>query len=84
MSFLRLQCQDFLKERSVKKIHLFIYLFIYLFIINFAKRPGSLTEEAPLRGPERRKKKRKLVIQRARMKNTLETTKKKLMQKPNW
>ena len=80
MSFLRLQCQDFLKERSVKKIH----LFIYLFIINFAKRPGSLTEEAPLRGPERRKKKRKLVIQRARMKNTLETTKKKLMQKPNW
>ena len=25
--------------------------FIYLFI-NFAKRPGSLTEQAPLRGPE--------------------------------
>ena len=25
MSFLRLQCQDFLKERRVKKIHLFIY-----------------------------------------------------------
>ena len=29
----------------------FIYLFIYLFI-NFAKRPGSLTEQALLRGPE--------------------------------
>ena len=56
MSFLRLQCQDFLKERRVKKIH----LFIYLFIINFAKRPGSLTEEAPLRGPEKKKKEKKI------------------------
>ena len=37
-------------------------LFIYLFI-NFAKRPGSLTEQAPLRVPE----KKKLVIQLTRM-----------------
>ena len=29
--------------------------FIYLFI-NFAKRPGSLTEQAPLRGPKKKKK----------------------------
>ena len=40
------------------------YLFIYLFI-NFAKRPGSLIEQAPLRGSE--KEKRKLVIQLTRM-----------------
>ena len=39
----------------------FIYC-IYLFI-NFAKRPGSLTEQAPLRVPE----KKKLVIQLTRM-----------------
>ena len=36
------------------------FLFIYLFI-NFAKRPGSLTEQAPLRGPEK-----KIVIQLTR------------------
>ena len=28
-----------------------IYLFIYLLLISFAKRPGSLTEQAPIRGP---------------------------------
>ena len=44
---------------------LFIYLFIYLFI-NFAKRPGSLTEQPPLQVPEG-KKRRKLVIQLTRM-----------------
>ena len=40
------------------------YLF-YLFIYKFVKRPGSLTEQAPLRGPEKKKekKKRKLEIQ---------------------
>ena len=37
-------------------IHSFVYLFIYLFI-SFAKRPGSLTEQAPLRVPEKKKKK---------------------------
>ena len=36
-------------------IHSFVYLFIYLFI-SFAKRPGSLTEQAPLRVPEKKKK----------------------------
>ena len=41
-----------------------IKLLIYLFV-SFAKRPGSLTEQAPLRSPE--KKKRKLVIQLTRM-----------------
>ena len=34
-------------------IHSFVYLFIYLFI-SFAKRPGSLTEQAPLRVPEKK------------------------------
>ena len=46
MSFLRLQCQDFLKERSVKKIHLFIYLFIYYKLRQEAwitHRGGSIT-----------------------------------------
>ena len=45
---------------SVNSMHHFILLFFLLFI-NFAKRPGSLTEQAPLPGPE--KKERKLVIQ---------------------
>ena len=31
-----------------------IYLFIYPFI-NFAKRPGTLSEQATLRGPEKNK-----------------------------
>ena len=44
---------------SVNSMHHFILLF-FLFI-NFAKRPGSLTEQAPLRGPE--EKERKLEIQ---------------------
>ena len=38
---------------SVNSIHHFILLF-FLFI-NFAKRLGSLTEQAPLRGPEKKK-----------------------------
>ena len=42
--------------KSDELVNLYIYLFI-----NFAKRPGSLTEQAPLLGPE--KKKRKLMIQ---------------------
>ena len=50
--------------------------------------PGSLTEQAPLRGPEKkkRKKNRKLLMQLTRMTdNTLETNKKKMeMQKQNW
>ena len=41
-----------------------LYLFIHLNVI-FAKRPGSLTEQSPLQGPE--KKKRKLVIQLTKM-----------------
>ena len=46
-------------------INFLVYLFIYLFI-NFAKRPGSLTEQPPLQVPEE-KKRRKLVIQLTRM-----------------
>ena len=45
--------------------HQFSCLFIYLFI-NFAKRPGSLTEQPPLQVPEG-KKRRKFVIQLTRM-----------------
>ena len=45
--------------------HQFSYLFIYLFI-NFAKRPGSLTEQPPLQVPEG-KIRRKLVIQLTRL-----------------
>ena len=37
--------------------HQFSCLFIYLFI-NFAKRPGSLTEQPPLHVPEEKKKKK--------------------------
>ena len=55
---------------ALKLIYLFIHSFIYLFII-FAKRPGLLTEQAPLRFPEKKqkqkKKTRKLVIQLTRM-----------------
>ena len=40
-------------------------MFIYLFI-NFAKRPGSLTDQPPLQVPEG-KKRRKFVIQLTRM-----------------
>ena len=57
MSFLRLQCQDFLKERSVKKIHLFIYLFIYYKLRQEAwitHRGGSTTRS-------RKKKKEKKI-----------------------
>ena len=43
-----------------------IKLIIYLFV-NFVKRPGSLTELAPLRSPVQKKKRRKLVIQLTRM-----------------
>ena len=58
---------------------LFTYLFIYLFI-NFAKRPGSPTEQAPLRGPEK-----KHFNTTNKNDNTLETTKKETeMQKQNW
>ena len=56
-----------------------IYLFICLLFINFTKRPESLTKQAPLRGLEK-KKKRKLVIQLFMLNmngNTLETTKKR-------
>ena len=38
---------------SVNSMDHFILLF-FLFI-NFAKRPGSLTEQAPLQGPEKKK-----------------------------
>ena len=47
------------------------YLFIYLLIdfINFAKRPGSLTEQASPRVSEKKKKRKekKIVIQLTRM-----------------
>ena len=49
-----------------------LFLFIYLFIdfINFARRPGSLTEQASPRVSKKKKKKRKekkIVIQLTRM-----------------
>ena len=50
------------------------YYFIYLFI-NFVKRSGSLIEQAPLRGPE--KKETKISDTTNKNDNTLETTKKK-------
>ena len=62
-----------------------IYLFIYLYI-NFAKRPGSLTDQAPLRGQE----KKKISNTTNKNYNTLEMTRKKekkketQMQKQNW
>jgi len=56
-------------------------IYTYLFI-NFAKRLGSLTEQAPLRVPE---KKRKLVIQLNRMTILKKRQKKEMqMQKQNW
>ena len=45
--------------------------FLYFLFINFAKRPGSLTEQAPLRGPEKRKK---ISNTTNKNNNTLETT----------
>ena len=58
---------------------LFMYLSIYLFI-SFAKRPGLLTEQAPLRAPEK-----KITFNTTdKNDNTLETTKKETqMQKQN-
>ena len=65
-------CQISRSWRSYEKIrdcelsrinHKMYNIYTYLFI-NFAKRLGSLTEQAPLRVPE---KKRKLVIQLNRM-----------------
>ena len=53
----------------------------------FAKRPGLLTEQAPLRLPEKNiKKKKKISNKTNKNDNTLETTKKKEveMQKQNW
>ena len=55
------------------------YYFIYLFI-NFAKRSGSLIEQAPLRGPE--KKEKKISNTTNKNDNTLETTKKNGNAKP--
>ena len=55
------------------------YLFIYL-SINFAKRPESLIEQAPLRGPEKREK--KISNTTNKNDNTLETTKKNGNAKP--
>lgn len=52
-------------------------LVIYLFV-NFAKRPGSLTEQAPLRSPE---KKMKISNTANKNDNTKKETKK---QKQNW
>ena len=49
-----------------------------MLFINFAKRPGSLTEQAPLRGPEKKKK----ISNTTNMNdNTSETTKKKKKRK---
>ena len=45
---------------ACESLHLII-LFIYLFI-NFVRRPGSLTEQTPLRGPEKKKEKKKTKI----------------------
>ena len=37
-------------------INFFVYIFIYFFLfINLTKRPGSLTEQAPLQVPEKKK-----------------------------
>ena len=55
-----IRCSINIHEIDVR--FLFTYLFIYLFI-NFAKRPGSPTEQAPLRGPE----KKNILIQLTRM-----------------
>ena len=55
-----------------------IYLFIYLYI-NFAKRPGSLTDQAPLRGQE----KKKISNTTNKNYNTLEMTRKKEKKKRN-
>ena len=58
--------------------------FIYFFV-NFVKRPGSLTEQAPLRGPEKKKEKKTKIRNTNTNKNgnTLETTKKQQW-KQNW
>ena len=57
---------------------------IYLFL-NFAKRPGSLTEQVPPRVPEKKKRKEKKISNTTHQNdNTLETTRKeKEMQKQN-
>ena len=55
-----IRCSINIHEIDVR--FLFTYLFIYLFI-NFAKRPGSPTEQAALRGPE----KKNILIQLTRM-----------------
>ena len=60
-----------------------LFLFIYLFIdfINFAKRPGSLTEQASPRVSEKKKD----CDTTNKNENTLERTKKEMeMQKQNW
>ena len=59
------------------------YLSIYLYI-NFAKRPGSLTEQAPPRVPEKKRKEKKISNTTHQNDNTLETTRKETeMQKQN-
>ena len=52
----------------------------------FAKRPGLLTEQAPVRLPEKNIKKKKKISNKANKNdNTLEkTTKEMEMQKQNW
>ena len=76
-------CQISRSWRSYEKIrdcelsrinHKMYNISTYLFI-NFAKRLGSLTEQAPLRVPE--KKKKKISNTTKQNDNTLETTKKK-------
>ena len=75
-------CQIYRSWRSYEKIrdcelsrinHKMYNIYTYLFI-NFAKRLGSLTEQAPLRVPEKKKKISNTTKQND---NTLETTKKK-------
>ena len=75
-------CQISRSWRSYEKIrdcelsrinHKMYNIYTYLFI-NFAKRLGSLTEQAPLRVPEKKKKISNTTKQND---NTLETTKKK-------
>ena len=65
-----------IRDCELSRINHKMYNIIYTYLfINFAKRLGSLTEQAPLRIPE--KKKKKISNTTKQNDNTLETTKKK-------
>ena len=64
-----------IRDCELSRINHKMYNIIYTYLfINFAKRLGSLTEQAPLRVPEKKKKISNTTKQND---NTLETTKKK-------